>query len=67
MGASSGRWEPAPGPPVIEISDTAPRVDVQTAEYVRLLGYPPGWVLAERASELAAWARDWYVAVLFLG
>jgi hypothetical protein len=45
---------------VIEISDTAPRVDVQTAEYVRLLGYPPGWVLAERASELAAWARDWY-------
>ena len=29
-------------------------------EYVRLLGYPRGWVLEGRARELADWARDWY-------
>jgi len=45
---------------VIEISDTAPDIDVQPGEYARLLGYPRGWVLGERASELAEWARDWY-------
>jgi hypothetical protein len=45
---------------VIEISDTSPRVDVQPAEYVRLLGYPRGWTLQGRAEELADWARDWY-------
>jgi len=31
-----------------------------TDEYVRLLGYPRGWVLEGRARELADWARDWY-------
>jgi hypothetical protein len=45
---------------VIEIHDTAPNVDVQPAEYHRLLGYPRGKVPSERATELAAWARDWY-------
>jgi hypothetical protein len=45
---------------VIEISDTSPRVDVQPAEYIRLLGYPRGWTLAGRAEELADWAREWY-------
>jgi len=45
---------------VIEIRDTAPNVDVQPAEYNRLLGYPRGRVLSERATELAASARDWY-------
>ena len=39
---------------------TAPNVDVQPAEYIRLLGYPAGAVLAGRAGELAAAARDWY-------
>ncbi len=29
-------------------------------EYVRLLGYPRGWVLEGRALELAEWARAWY-------
>jgi len=29
-------------------------------EYVRLLGYPRGWVLEGRALELADWAREWY-------
>jgi hypothetical protein len=45
---------------MIEISDTAPDVGVHPAEYARLLGYPPGWVLGQRARELADWARDWY-------
>ena len=33
---------------------------MQPAEYIRLLGYPRGWVLEGRAQELAEWARDWY-------
>jgi hypothetical protein len=45
---------------VIEFTDTAPNVDVQPAEYNRLLGYPRGGVPSERAVELAAWARAWY-------
>ncbi|HXG56496.1 MAG TPA: hypothetical protein VNJ03_14055 [Vicinamibacterales bacterium] len=45
---------------MIEIHDTAPGVDVHPAEYARLLGYPPGWVLSERAMELADGARGWY-------
>src|SRR5688500_10743778 len=45
---------------MIEIHDTAPIVDVQPAEYNRLLGYPRGRVPSERATELAAWAREWY-------
>ena len=35
-------------------------VDVAEAEYRRLLGYPPGATLSERACEVAAWARGWY-------
>jgi hypothetical protein len=45
---------------VIEISDTTPDIDVLPAEYVRLLGYPRGWVLSDRAKELADWVRTWY-------
>jgi len=45
---------------VIEIHDTAPDVTVQPVEYIRLLGYPRGWILQDRARELADWARDWY-------
>ena len=45
---------------MIEIRDTSPNVDVQPAEYHRLLGYPRGGVPSERAIELAAWARNWY-------
>lgn len=47
---------------MIEIHDTRPLLDVQPAEYIRLLGYPRGWVLEDRALELATWARDWYAA-----
>jgi hypothetical protein len=35
-------------------------LDVREEEYVRLLGFPRGWVLEDRARELAGWARDWY-------
>lgn len=45
---------------MIEIRDNAPAIDVQPAEFTRLLGYPRGWILSGRACELADWARDWY-------
>jgi hypothetical protein len=35
-------------------------VHVEPAEYQRLLGYPRGAVLSERACELASWAGEWY-------
>ena len=45
---------------MIEIADTDPDVNVQPAEYQRLLGYPRDWVIESRARELVEWARDWY-------
>lgn len=45
---------------MIHLVDTNPAVAVPEAEYMRLLGYPPGHVPGERARELAAWARAWY-------
>src|SRR3954471_13475929 len=60
MDVSSGRLTPEPGDRVIEIIDTSPNIDVQPAEYIRLLGYPRGFVLEGRALELAEWARDWF-------
>jgi hypothetical protein len=44
----------------VELSGTVPELNVLTDEYVRLLGYPRGWVLEGRARELADWAREWY-------
>jgi len=44
----------------IEVAGTSPQVNVAPEEYVRLLGYPRGWVLEGRARELADWARSWY-------
>jgi hypothetical protein len=44
----------------IELAGTLTEVNVQPAEYTRLLGYPRGHVLEGRACELAEWARDWY-------
>ena len=44
----------------MEIVDPAPDVDIDPAEYVRLLGYPRGHVLEGRALELAERARAWY-------
>ena len=46
----------------MQIFDAAPRVDVDPAEYTRLLGFPRGHVLEGRVLELASWARDWYAA-----
>jgi len=45
---------------MIELASTVPEVNVQPAEYTRLLGYPRGWTLEGRAAELADWARSWY-------
>jgi hypothetical protein len=45
---------------MIELVDTCPDVNVQPAEYKRLLGYPRDWVVRDRARELVDWAREWY-------
>jgi hypothetical protein len=45
---------------MIEHLDTHPDVNVQLAEYTRLLGYPPDRTLGDRAQELADEARRWY-------
>src|SRR5829696_9033949 len=45
---------------MIELVDTLPDINVQPAEYKRLLGYPRERVLEGRARELADWARAWY-------
>ena len=45
---------------MIEVFDPHPDCNVQDAEYHRLLGYPRGHVLGERASELAEGARRWF-------
>lgn len=47
---------------MIEWLDTSPDAQVAPAEYMRLLGYPPGYETDGRAAELAAWARAWYAA-----
>jgi hypothetical protein len=44
----------------MEIACTLAAMDVRPAEYTRLLGYPKGWELEGRASELAEWSRRWY-------
>ena len=45
---------------MIEFIETAPQVDVDPAEYRRLLGYPRDHEIGERAQELIDGARDWY-------
>ena len=47
---------------MISFFDTSPDTAVLPAEYQRLLGYPRGWELKERALELAEGARSWYAA-----
>ena len=44
----------------IELSSSLSSLSVQEEEYMRLLGFPRGWVLEGRSRELADWARDWY-------
>lgn len=45
---------------MIEIFDPEPHVRVDEAEYIRLLGFPPGRELEGRSLELADWTRTWY-------
>src|ERR1700728_3829827 len=45
---------------MIELLDAFPDVNVQPAEYKRLLGYPRDVVPEGRARELTDWARRWY-------
>lgn len=45
---------------MIELVDTLPDINVQPAEYKRLLGYPRDRVLSGRERELADQARAWY-------
>jgi hypothetical protein len=45
---------------MIELVDTLPDINVQPAEYKRLLGYPRDRVLDGRARDLTEWARGWY-------
>jgi hypothetical protein len=45
---------------MMEFADTSPSVQVEPAEYHRLLGYPRDHVLSGRSRELADWAREWY-------
>jgi hypothetical protein len=45
---------------MIELVDAAPGVQVDTSEYIRLLGFPRGHTLAGRSLELAGWVREWY-------
>ena len=51
---------PFPEPDRMETSDHHPKYDVSEAEYLRLLGYPPGHEPGDRVRELMAGARDWY-------
>jgi hypothetical protein len=44
----------------MQFADTEPDVQVDEAEYLRLLGFPRGHVLEGRALELARWAHEWY-------
>jgi hypothetical protein len=46
----------------METYDSRPECHVAEAEYHRLLGWPRDHAPAERARELAAWARTWYAA-----
>ena len=45
---------------MFELTETNPPVDVQDAEYQRLLGYPKNHDLAGRPRELADAARKWF-------
>lgn len=46
---------------MFELFETNPPVEVQEAEYQRLLGFPKRHQMSGRSRELADWARDWYL------
>jgi len=45
---------------MFELRDTCPEVNVQEAEYKRLLGFPRQHSLEGRVRELADWAHEWF-------
>jgi hypothetical protein len=45
---------------MFSFTEIKPRLNVLEAEYLRLLGFPPGHQPGERSRELADWARRWY-------
>ena len=45
---------------MFEFTDNQPQINVQDAEYLRLLGYPRTHELGDRPRELMAWAKRWY-------
>src|ERR1044071_1786780 len=47
---------------MLEWIDIRPEVTVAPSEYQRLLGYPAGHELSDRARDLAAEAEEWYAA-----
>jgi hypothetical protein len=46
----------------MELIDTAPVIQVDPAEYKRLLGFPRDYEWDGRSRELAEWAQAWYAA-----
>jgi hypothetical protein len=44
----------------MRLLETHPSLEVEEAEYTRLLGLPRGHVLEEPLDGLARWAREWY-------
>jgi hypothetical protein len=45
---------------MLEIVEASPDIQVDPAEYRRLLGYPRDYILSDRAQELAEAAHQWY-------
>ena len=45
---------------MFELFENQPKVEVQQAEFNRLLGYPKGHILEGRSQQLATEARQWY-------
>lgn len=45
---------------MFKFTDKRPPLNVQDAEYLRLLGFPKHHVPGERARELMEWTRQWY-------
>src|SRR6267142_3988022 len=45
----------------MEFLELKPNIDVQEAEYKRLLGFPANYVFEGRVRELVDWARTWFV------
>jgi hypothetical protein len=45
---------------MFETLDIHAECSVEETEYLRLLGFPPGYVPTGRVEELAAWARGWF-------